>query len=71
MKELALAVLPELDRTEMLELVAGGDPGTGFFHDLGYVVGYAVGAIGNAFDATVAFVASQPAPSYTYCKVGT
>ncbi len=64
MKEFTPAVLPELDRTEMLELV-GGD-GTGFFADLGYAVGYIIGCVSVA----VQFASENPPPSYAYGKVG-
>ncbi len=64
MKEHAQAVLLELDRTEMLEVMGG--EGSGFFEDLGYAVGYVVGCVVNV----VQFAAQNPPASYAYGKVG-
>ncbi len=62
MKRFTHAVLPELDRREMLEVV-GGEDGTSFWRDLGYLIGYTVGVLGQAWDLA-------PESSYAYGKVG-
>jgi len=64
MRDHTLAVLPQLDRAEMSQLIGGdGDPGSSLARDLGYLVGAFFGAL------TVIWEAS-PQSSYVYGKVG-